>query len=234
MRHASTKGFSLVEMSIALIIVGLLTSAIFGGMKLVSYAKIRALNAAKDARQSEIYGFFSKYGEYPGDFSEATTYWNLPSVTAGDGDGAVAFKNADGAYEGYNAWQHLSLAKMTDRDYAGAIGGLATPIPETHVPTSVFGGGFFMANGYGGHDDANTLAIGAPKSMTDALSLNGLLAPKDARDADKKYDDGNPSQGIMHAIDGADVSGGDCVTTGDYNLSVDARTCVLAYKIMSQ
>ena len=240
----ATRGFSLVEMSIALVIIGLLTSAIFAGVKLVTYAKIRALNAEKDARQSEIYGFFSKYNEYPGDFSEATIYWDLPSVTSGDGDGAISYKNDSADLEGYNAWQQLSLAGMAENDFAGGGDPVSTTVPGTHIPASVFGGGFFLDNDFAGHSGFNTLILATPTEISgDSLVVNSLLLPKDARDVDKKYDDGNPSQGVLHVVEGDDVSAGDCVddngtsgTTSDdsYNLTNESRSCVVAYKIMSQ
>jgi prepilin-type N-terminal cleavage/methylation domain-containing protein len=237
-------GFTLTELSLSIVIIGLLTSLIFGGLKLVAYAKVRAMISAKDAQQSAVYGFLSKYGEYPGDFTEASVYWNNAGVVSGDGDGKIAFQNGAGVYEGYNAWQHLALASMLERDYVGAAAAAPSPaIPDTHVPSSVFGGGFFLDYGFGGHENNNTIVLGGPQPAGASLSVGGLLLPENARDADLKFDDGNPSSGSIRAIDGAGVVSGECVDAegtaddpGDdgYALENETRACVLSFKIVSQ
>lgn len=237
-------GFSLTEMSVVLIIIGLILSSVVAGAKFVDFAKARALVSGSEKYQSYLYGFLSKYSEYPGDFTEATIYWNNPGVENGDGDGKVYFQNSGGTQEGYNAWQHLALAGMAENDFIGAAGGVTLAVADTHVPSSVYGGGFFWAYDYAGHDNSNTLSVGEPVTIggTD-LALNGLIIQENARDIDLKADDGNPSEGSLKAIEGDNVAAGDCVddnnTPGDpsddfFNKTAESRACVLSFMIVSQ
>lgn len=61
------KGFSLIEMSIVLIIIGLLTSGIIGGTSLIESAKVRAtINEVNDL-QTSFYTFLGIKNRLPGD-----------------------------------------------------------------------------------------------------------------------------------------------------------------------
>lgn len=244
-KKISVKGFSLTELSIVLIIMGLIIAAVISGASFVNYAKVRALIAHADEHQSHMYGFLAKYNEYPGDFTEATIYWNAASPEDGDGDGNIMFLNGSGVQEGYNAWQHLALAGMAERDFPGSGGGLNNPVAHTHIPGAVYkGSAFFWANDVVGHDDKNVLVVGKPiENTSGSLLLNGILIQEVARNIDLKADDGNPSEGSVKAVAGADMSAGDCVdnngTASDvsddgYNTESESFACILGFMSSSQ
>lgn len=245
MRKRTSSGFTLTELSIVLIIMGLLIASIVSGAKFIDFAKARALIAHSDEHQSHLYGFLSKYSEYPGDFTEASIYWAGASPENGDGDGKILFQNGANVQEGYNAWQHLALAGMAENDFIGSGGALTDPLPDTHIPAAVYkGAAFFWSNDYAGHTDKNTLVVGKPKNNTDTtLNINSAFLQESAKEIDLKADDGNPSQGTVKAIEGADGTAGDCVnqngTSSDtsddsYNTAIKSFSCTIAFMTASQ
>ena len=64
------KGFSLIEMSIVLIIIGLLTSGIIGGTSLIESAKVRAIINEINDLQMSFYTFLGIKNRLPGDIDD--------------------------------------------------------------------------------------------------------------------------------------------------------------------
>ena len=81
------KGFTLIELSIVLMILFLIVGGIVGGKNLIesmrTYLLIKEVKSYLDA----IKKFEVTYGALPGDMRTATDYW--PSSTNGDGDGFI-------------------------------------------------------------------------------------------------------------------------------------------------
>ena len=75
-------GFTLVEMAIVLVIVGLLLGAVLQGQELIRSARVRNLIAEQDAVSTAILGFQDRFRALPGDYREATTNIAAASPTA--------------------------------------------------------------------------------------------------------------------------------------------------------
>lgn len=122
------KGFTLIELAIVLVIIGLLVGGILVAGSLISSAKTTRL--VKDIGQYEtsVMLFQTQFGEYPGDSRLLTP--------AGDGNNVISMGigACTGAYENsemYNGWTHLSQAGMISTNYAPySPGGSATPSPN--------------------------------------------------------------------------------------------------------
>ena len=78
------KGFTLVEIAIVLVIIGLLLGGVLKGQELINSAKVK--NIASDFRnvQVMIYGYQDKFRKLPGDDNTATSRWSLDSGHDGD------------------------------------------------------------------------------------------------------------------------------------------------------
>ena len=149
-------GFTLIEIAIVLVIIGLLLGGILKGQELINSARVK--NLAADFRNVPlfIYGYQDKFRALPGDDSAAVAHVGTASVTpgAGDGDGIIEGNwdsgNATPAIETYLFWQHVRLAGLapgsttlaaTDyqpRNAAGGIIGIQSAAPFTGMTGTYF------------------------------------------------------------------------------------------------
>lgn len=110
------KGFTLVEIAIVLVIIGLLLGGVLKGQELIANSKIKAAQQEIQAFSAAIYSYQDKTGYLPGDNPNATN-------NAGDGDGTI-----DNA-ERQPLFQHLKDENLITGDYDG-----------TQFPSSAWGG----------------------------------------------------------------------------------------------
>lgn len=159
-------GFSLVELSIVLVIIGLLVGGIPAGQSLIRASELRAVSSEYQRYQSAVMAFRDKYFAIPGDFSNATSFWGSLGGTGsdsvchaiaatsiatcnGDGDNTLLWGgNATNQYEWYRFWQHLANAGLIEGQYTGVI---SSPVViGTNVPPVKLSKVYFTArNGFG-------------------------------------------------------------------------------------
>lgn len=179
------KGFTLVEIAIVLVIVGLLLGGVLKGQELIIQARIK--NVANDLNNiaAAIYGYQDRYRKLPGDDDQAGNRWS--DVTAGNGDGVVgaagvkAFlecTGADKASENCLLWQHLRRA--------GFIAGDANSVS---APSHAAGGALQIQSG----------ALGLAGPVICASSLPAKIANA----IDSQIDDGKPESGQVRATSSA-------------------------------
>jgi prepilin-type N-terminal cleavage/methylation domain-containing protein len=163
-------GFSLVELSIVLIILGLLTGGILGGQSLISAAELRSISVDLNKYQVAFNSFKEKYNALPGDMSNAVRFWGAAAggtadgidgtcIALGNGSPSTGTETCNGNGDGYietvdswatihevfRLWQHLGNAGMIEGTYTGVPG------PNTvyeadigiNVPASKYKGGGF-------------------------------------------------------------------------------------------
>jgi prepilin-type N-terminal cleavage/methylation domain-containing protein len=88
---AVQKGFTLVEIAIVLVIIGLLLGGILKGQEMITQAKIKNVIADFSGISAAYYGYQDRYRAIPGDDPNAATRWAVaPAAIAGTGDGIVA------------------------------------------------------------------------------------------------------------------------------------------------
>src|SRR3982750_3654685 len=111
------KGFTLVEIAIVLVIIGLLLGGILKGQEMITQAKIKNSIADFSGISAAYYGYQDRYRAIPGDDLNAATRWTTPTAaTAGNGNGVVAGTYNNGgaactaATEACSWWDHLRRA----------------------------------------------------------------------------------------------------------------------------
>lgn len=172
-------GFTLIEIAIVLVIIGLLLGGILKGQELITSARVKNIIAQLDGAKAAFYGFQDRYRALPGDFSAATT--QIPGASQnGDGDGLIE------ATESIALWDHLS--------HAGFING--TFVYNANESTSTT-----PNNPYGARLQLINDAVYAVDSGTATARTNLKTGPQIPAailaEIDRKIDDGNALRGSM-------------------------------------
>ncbi|WP_456384421.1 type II secretion system protein [Desulfolithobacter sp.] len=107
------KGFTLVEIAIVLVIIGLLLGAVMKGQSLIQQAKVKNVINQVDGLRAAILAFYDRYGQYPGD-ETLTGIPNGDDDTVGDRNGQVQTYT-----EMYNMFRDLQLAGFISGNYDG-------------------------------------------------------------------------------------------------------------------
>jgi prepilin-type N-terminal cleavage/methylation domain-containing protein len=228
--------FSLVELSIVIIILGLLIASITVGRDLIRASKIRNLVTQLSSYSTAMNTFEMKYSAMPGDISNPSRR-GLGSH-AGDGDGLI--EDSDGGdpdladNELVYFWEHLNEAGFINGSYDGDSdnGALGETFPEVKI-----GGGITI---YGLESTQNNyFHIGIQDSQDGEQVFANVFVPEDAFSLDNKFDDGFPLRGIVIARTVECTSGptefscaNDPITTTNEGASTTAgETCV--YQVSS-
>lgn len=129
------RGFTLVEIAIVLVIIGLLLGAILKGQEMIKSAKVKRVVKQADELRAAAYTYQDLYKYLPGDDPNAQTRW--PGVD-GNGDGGGTITGAEGTNYFFD---HLAAAGLISGSYTG--GALQ--------PTHAFGGNVWVVYAtYGG------------------------------------------------------------------------------------
>ena len=131
-------GFTLVEIAIVLVIIGLILGGVFKGQALVDSARVRSLSSDVSGIRTAWYSFQDRYRSIPGNFSNAATQIDS-AVSVGNGNGRI-----DDSRERAGVWQQLALAGFISGSFDGSqsTSGSATDVecgPNT-CPKNPFNG----------------------------------------------------------------------------------------------
>jgi prepilin-type N-terminal cleavage/methylation domain-containing protein len=107
----SQDGFTLVEIAIVMVIIGLLIGGVLKGQAMVQNAKVKRVAKQMDEVRAAVMAFYDKYGMYPGDENIAA----IPPGTDNEGDGSGQI----GGAELYEVFQDLQLAGLISGIYNG-------------------------------------------------------------------------------------------------------------------
>lgn len=143
------KGFTLVEISIVMIIIGLLIGGIFGGMKLIDNANIQKTVQDIKAIESAALTFRDTYRALPGDIRTPNTRIPnctvAPCATGGNGDRNIGAMwsalvgTQTTADETFTFWSHLQAADLLN---LGTKNILDLNYGEGQPEAAAIGGGF--------------------------------------------------------------------------------------------
>jgi prepilin-type N-terminal cleavage/methylation domain-containing protein len=173
------RGFTLIEIAIVLVIIGLLLGGVLKGQELITGARVRNIIQQQDGVKAAYFGFMDRYRALPGDYLNAAT--NIQGTTTnGDGDGQI--ETGAAANESVLAWEHLSRAGFINGSYT-----YAAVIAETTNPRNPYGSYIELM-----HDDVYGAGGGGvrPNLKTGARIPIDIIA-----EIDRKTDDGMPESG---------------------------------------
>jgi len=249
-------GFTLIELSIVLVIIGLIVGGVLFGVDLKKSAEIRAQIKQVELYKTAVNSFKIKYKFLPGDlpsFDAAQLGFTsrLGTTWHGDGDGVIA--NCAGTGSGTDNvgcertlfFSDLSSANMIDGTFNSAVddvptGGLLTATLSQlykYFPVGKIGNSYFTASYYPtNYKNRFTITRYITDFVAGTATNDVSLTPMQAFNIDLKIDDGNPRTGTVWGSSNvpAAQASGVCVTTetnNPYNVSNPAYQDVLSCNI---
>jgi prepilin-type N-terminal cleavage/methylation domain-containing protein len=233
-------GFSLVELSIVLVILGLLTGGILAGQSLLRASELRAVTTDYQRYVTASNSFRDKYFALAGDMNTATKFWGddnaacadatipngTPGTCNGNGDGLLAFgAGANATGENFRFWQQLALAGLIQGTYTGlaGAGNERGTTPGVNAPAGrISSSGYSLetvGTGILGAGDTwrwpgnyrNNIYFGAIFDSSHPAEYP-ILKPEEAWNIETKIDDGKPAYGAVRSYRPV-VPWPNCVTT---------------------
>lgn len=247
--------FSLIELSIVLIIIGLLIAGITGGASLIKSSELRSIMGEARGYAVSVNSFFTQYDQYPGDASVNVGKESIPTAV-GDRDNKIEFVNdvaASPVAEGIDAWFDL-------KDI-GAIDMVLTPLIHTNATTGSLHSPVALTMGLGAPGSkikgagwvfdyntaslqnvvvltGNTDAYATPAAFT---MVNGavdtgvgnaskeIITAGDALAIDSKIDDGKANTGNVAAVNQSTTL---CSSNANYVVTAGStKVCALSFRV---
>jgi prepilin-type N-terminal cleavage/methylation domain-containing protein len=177
-------GFTLVEIAIVMVIIGLLLGGVLKGQEIITNAKARNIENEFNGVTAAIYSYQDRYRAYPGDDRNATARWTAvttDSATKGNGKIEGPFDSNTPADESRLLWQHLRNARL-----------VAGKTDDTSQPNNAFGG-------------ITGVATGATGTGGNGVNINWLFIgfsniPQNiAVILESRLDDNGPQSGTIQA-----------------------------------
>ena len=193
MRHQQ-KGFTLVEIAIVLVIIGLLLGGILKGQELINSARVRNLADSSSGIQAAYFGFIDRYRRVPGDWGQVSAAAGIGGTINGGGNdnGRLDGTGANAWQEPNAMWEHLSKAGFINGAYTGA--NVEPTASNGATPLNPFNAAIVVARTADYIDFTNA---------TPSVRLHLIVGrgqPVDiARELDTKLDDSNPGTGGLRA-----------------------------------
>ena len=238
------QGFSLVELSIVLVILGLLIGGVLTGQNLIKAAELRAISEEYKNYQTAVNIFKDKYFGLPGDITNATLFWGKDNANCAAHTGTASVPgtcngNADGLLgEHFRFWQQLAMAGLIEGNYSGTGNAGVDHVLGTNCPRSkmsnagwgaihrTFSAGLFT------YPAVNTLQFGG-QTVT-GTNYGTVLRPEEAWNIDTKMDDGIAGSGKLISLYSSGTScttaSGDTDYAAAYLLTTKTVTCALVFR----
>lgn len=238
-----THGFTLLELSIVIVIIALIAGGVTIAQNLIRNAQVQGVSKEYGTYVNAIKTFQDKYNALPGDFAKAGVYLRDATAFDGDGDGRI-----EEDIEDYQSWLHLSRADLVEGNYPGfSTSNKRRPYPTDGEPQNIpasqlSGAGWEIIY----HDISNpillynngdtlprhVLILGGITLNAGTQEMDPVLTPEEAELIDLKLDDGMPGFGKIVAQDNSitTTTCQDSDGASAYNVSERSKLCVIAFK----
>lgn len=226
MQHRSSqRGFTLVELAIVLVIIGLIVGGVLSGQTLINSAKVRSQMSQIDQFDAALNAFRARYDCIPGDCLDTSGV----AGADGDGNGLINFSSTWAAdLESALAAQQLGVAGLITGSYTPAA-----PFTTDQIPTAKLAGQVMF-----GSDASNNYYLIGSFAAGTPITSDFIFPIEAAKAMDNKRDDGLPDTGGVIATGATSFFDGTAATPGAtactvagtpniYNISAGTTPCIL-------
>jgi prepilin-type N-terminal cleavage/methylation domain-containing protein len=257
---AKKSAFSLIELSIVLIIIGLLIAGVTGGASLIKSSELRAAISEARGWSTAVNGFYNQFNAFPGDYNNAlgsATYatGNANSqinayTVAANPSGAASSTAQCGAsgggcsYEDNVAWTQLKNAGVLDTNVVSnpavnatwSVANSAT-FGTTNPASKIKSAGWVFDYGSSGNQSGqNVVVLTGTVSQPGATNtfVNGSPTTTAAiTAADALSIDTKVDDGVANAgrVRGVAPGGTGCYSSASYTTSTTTKACALSYQV---
>jgi prepilin-type N-terminal cleavage/methylation domain-containing protein len=234
---AAQLGFTLIELSIVLVIIGLIVGGILVGQDLIKAAEIRATVSQLEKYATAVNTFRSKYNGLPGDLLNASNFgFDAARGSMSDGDAVIeSTNNSAASFAGETScfWDDLTTAALIGDSLngSGACGTTATTALVNNVPAAKLGrGNYIIVGSNAGINYWGLTGLGAMSPVNNYATAT-YLTGSEAFQIDSKIDDGGPTAGSVQAManaPGGIADGAGIWVTADAATAAAAGVCVAA------
>jgi len=224
----NNRGFTLIEIAIVLVVIGLLLGGVLKGQELITGAKVRSLIAQQDGIKAAFFGFQDRFRALPGDYGAASSNINCSGgCPDGDADGRIEKGGGGTPHEEIYIWAHLSGAGFLNGSYTATSG--VSGITDDNTPKSPYGTHLEFS-----HDGVyGTGTPGTPGPLKHNLKTGNQIPVEILAEIDRKIDDGRPDSGTFQFSAYAPTGGtapahANCVdsaTPSNWNVSGGETNC---------
>jgi prepilin-type N-terminal cleavage/methylation domain-containing protein len=212
-RRGSSRGFTLIEMSIVLVIIGLIIGGILKGQEIIATARSKAVINEINAVRAAVNTYYDRYRALPGDDLNGPTRVD-PRLVAGNGDGVVSPGNPVGPTtasgltsfsQGNQSenYQYFKAMVATGLLNGAEVGPASTTQAEvfgtgSSLPASpVTGAGLTVVYGTHNGDGTPITAVTAHwlRLHKDPGVPRPAFTPRELANIDSQVDDGLPGEG---------------------------------------
>jgi prepilin-type N-terminal cleavage/methylation domain-containing protein len=217
-------GFTLIEIAVVLVIIGLLLGGVLKGQELITSARVRNLISQQEGVRAAFLGFQDRYRALPGDYSAASRNMNCGALPCleGDGNGMIEAPNFSAFHEEILLWAHLSAAGFLNGSYSMTDPNVVAP-DSSNTPTNPYG--VYIALAYENN-------WGQPGNTVNRHNLKtGNQVPVEIlAEIDRKIDDGRPYTGSLqfsaYTPTGSNAPNpATCVLGSDWNIKGGDANC---------
>lgn len=244
-------GFTLIEISIVIVVIGLLIGGILLGKDLIRAAELRSIISESDAYKTAANTFKLKYNAIPSDLPSATSYFgakancsdttNFTATCNGNNNGIISVNASTVTIgnEQFLFWQHLALAGLIAGNFNGVEGSLGTYDIDLGIntPKPKISGASWAAlyQDFSNGSDPNTFKMNFGNYLAIGIADNSngwinrmLLTPSETWAIDIKIDDGKPAASKFVSRNWQNCTNAATFAdfNADYNLTRTTASCI--------
>ena len=183
-------GFTLIEIAIVLVIIGLLLGGVLKGQELITSARVRNLIAQQDGVKAAFFGFQDRFRALPGDYPAVQASANIVNIGAtigGNGDGQILDIGA--VHEQTIAWTHLSHAGFLTGSFN--MNAATDAVAQSNTPINTYNAFLQLV-----YDPVYaTITTDPPATARHNLKTGNQIPVEIMTEVDRKIDDANPGRG---------------------------------------